>query len=501
MLKKDSLINLSGISKLKGAIIFSVCYLILELILASFHEMWRDEIQAWSITFNSHSLSELFYLSRHEGHGKLWYLILYFLQIFHCSIYYMKLIHVLIATFFVFIFYYFSPFKTIEKILICFGYYFFYEYAVISRDYSIELLFLFLCLSIYLKYRERYLILNSVLFLILFQTNIYAIIIGIPLYIYVISDLLKAKSISKKTFFKSLIIVVSGLIISIYFLIPPDDQGMAGSWIFRFDSAIFIDLLTRIYTGYFPFPQLKIEFWNTNFIDSFDNFQLIQIILSFLSLICITLIFRRKIKIMLLFYSGTFGLLIFTYIKYFGYQRHHGQLFILFVLCLWIYLSELKSLPSSTKQNFNALLKYFILLLIIVNFSATGVATYYEINYPFSNAAAAGEYLKSNSLDTMNIAGDEYPASSISGLLNKEIYFPQSKRFSIFVVFDNKWHWLPTQGIIDEANNHFKTLNENYLLILTFPIDSIPSNWQFLKGFDNSIVGDENYYIYQVNTK
>ena len=41
-----------------------------------FHEMWRDEIQAWLIVRDSHSVADLFRNLRYEGHPALWYVLL-----------------------------------------------------------------------------------------------------------------------------------------------------------------------------------------------------------------------------------------------------------------------------------------------------------------------------------------------------------------------------------------------------------------------------------------
>jgi len=486
-------------TKIKEAALFSVCFFILAYLLSSFHEMWRDEIQAWSLAFNSHSISGLFHITRFEGHGKLWYLMLYFLQLFTASILSMKIMHVFLAALYVFVFYFFSPFKTIEKILFCFGYYFIYEYAVISRDYSIEILLLFLCTGIYLKYKEHYLLLISMLLFFLFQTNIYGIIIGIVFYVYMIIGLIQAKTGTPKTLLPSILIVVSGLLIAVYFYIPPADQGFASGWFDHYDARLFNNVITKIFVGYFPFPEIKIEFWNSHFTDTFPSFQLIQIIATILVILCITLMFKDRIKILLSFYAATLGLLLFSYFKYYGYQRHHGQLLLVFILCLWIYYSDNKNEALSRQAKFVHLRKYFFLLILIVNFLAACFAAYYEIKYPFSNAEATTQYLKSESLDTMNIGGDEYPVSAISALLNKPFYFPQSQRSGIYIIYDNKWRWLSQGEIIDKASAYFEPLNKNCLLILSNPVDSLPPNWKFLKSFDKSIEGDENYFIYKIN--
>src|SRR5262245_42119218 len=42
------------------------------------HEMFRDELQAWLIARDSHSLPDLFHNMRYEGHPAVWQMLLYF---------------------------------------------------------------------------------------------------------------------------------------------------------------------------------------------------------------------------------------------------------------------------------------------------------------------------------------------------------------------------------------------------------------------------------------
>jgi len=46
------------------------------------HDMWRDELQAWMIARNSHSLAELYFNLRYESHPPLWYWLLMLIQRF-----------------------------------------------------------------------------------------------------------------------------------------------------------------------------------------------------------------------------------------------------------------------------------------------------------------------------------------------------------------------------------------------------------------------------------
>jgi hypothetical protein len=107
------------------------------------HEMWRDELQAWNLARDSHSLAELWQNMRNEPHPILWPALLFPLAHFTTNPAAMQCVHGLIAVASVFLFVRFAPFTPSQKILFCFGYYPVYEYCVISRNYSLCMLLLF----------------------------------------------------------------------------------------------------------------------------------------------------------------------------------------------------------------------------------------------------------------------------------------------------------------------------------------------------------------------
>lgn len=494
----DSINNDGERHKLANALILSVIFLIAELILVSFHEFWRDEVEDWALTFNSHSVSELFHLTRYDAQGKLWYLLLYEWQFLTSNIASMKILHIILAAISTFVFCYFSPLKRFLNILICFGYFFAYEYSIMSRNYILELLFLFLGVGIYLKYKGRHLLLVSICIFLLFQTNVYGIIIGNLWYGFLIFKLINTQTIKPIKLIASISIILLGLFIAIYFIIPPSDARFnhAVDWRPKYD--VLINTINTIYTAYIPFPQLKVEFWNTNITDGLPSFQVIQFLLSALLLVAVTKLFYRNKKVLLLFYSATIGLLLFCYFKYFGYQRHHGQLFVLFILCYWLYIGEDKGSASSNGHNLGLLNKYFVSGILFIHLSVTVVAAYHEINYPFSNAVKVADYLKKEGLDELNMAGDEYTAAAVAGIMDKEIYYPQTKRSGKYMILDDAKEWLPEQGIIDKSYEHFAPMKEDFLLLMNNPIAPMPGNYQLLASFDHAIVGDENFYIYRV---
>lgn len=104
------------------------------------HPLWRDELQTWMIARSSHSIAELLYIKRYEGHPDLWFLVLYFLTRLTSNPWAMQIVHLLIATTTVYIVAQYAPFTRLQKGLYAFGYFLFFKYATISRNYALGIL-------------------------------------------------------------------------------------------------------------------------------------------------------------------------------------------------------------------------------------------------------------------------------------------------------------------------------------------------------------------------
>ena len=149
------------------------------------HEMWRDELQAWMIARDSSSIPNLIANLRYEAHPPLWYFLLFVITRFTSNPVSMQCLHLCIATLCISIFLCYSPFSRLQKALFVFGYFPFYEYAVITRSYSLGVLFLFLFCVHYGMPNKRYAVLFGLLFLAS-QTHFVAAVLAIFLGIYLI---------------------------------------------------------------------------------------------------------------------------------------------------------------------------------------------------------------------------------------------------------------------------------------------------------------------------
>src|SRR6186713_2793474 len=125
------------------ALMVTAGFFVIALIGMLSHEMWRDEHQAWLVARDANSLPQLLANMNYEGNPALWQFFLFLItRVTHDPIY-MQAFHLLVATSFIFIFNRYAPLSNLHKILFSFGYFAIYEYAVISRSYSLGILLMF----------------------------------------------------------------------------------------------------------------------------------------------------------------------------------------------------------------------------------------------------------------------------------------------------------------------------------------------------------------------
>ena len=464
------------------------------------HEMWRDELQSWLTAKNSSSLANLFYNTRYDGQPTFWCLCLYFLSRFTDNPIVMQIFHLLIATTSIYVFARFSPFTKLQKILFSFGYFPLYEYGTISRNYAFGILFIFGFCAAFRARFKNYLIPFLFLFM-LTQTSVYGLIIAIScgsiLFFEIIAQgsLLKSPTTLKVQIVAGLSIFILGISSSIFQLIPPTDSGIAVGWTTHFKTWL---TLSTIWMSYIPIPDFSYHFWNTNILSSIRLKAFLGCILLGLSIMLLS----KKPMALLLYLVGSFGLLAFIYVIFFGFLRHHGHLFILFIASLWIsnYYPDQKC-EWSFVNNFNSSLSRYknriIVLILSANLIAGIFASCVDWVYPFSASKEVAKFITDKGMKNMLMLGhSDTVASGVAGHLNRPIYYPNSDRVGSFIIFDQKRKPMKSDEILEKAKNLMAKKKQDLLLILSYRLNEVPHSVVMVKEFNAGIVADEKYCLY-----
>src|SRR6185312_7766451 len=110
------------------------------------HELFLDEAHHFLVSRDSGSLADMYRNLRYDGHPRLWgallFLVTHYVTVSPAG---MQVLQWLFAMTTAFVLLQYGPFDRWTKLLILAGYYFIYEFDVLSRDYAIGIWMLFLC--------------------------------------------------------------------------------------------------------------------------------------------------------------------------------------------------------------------------------------------------------------------------------------------------------------------------------------------------------------------
>lgn len=382
--------------------LFSI-FLLLSFSLLFFHELWRDELHTLIVINESNSLMDIFKNTRYDGHPLLWYYIVYVFK--GVSLFSYQIVHWMISIFGIGIFYFNSKIDIKWKTLIIFGYFFTYEYNIIFRNYSLGVLFLFLSIFAYEKKRFSWI----VLFLFLaFQANFFALLIGIFFWLYILINHFKFKEIkfyvySIILFCGFLLYVVSALFLAKDHYIPNADL--------HFNIGTLSDFFKTFGMAYINIPNINIHFWNSYILNPTGQF--------FIGIICYISVLFYLIKFkktFLFFIVSTTVIQLFFGVKYYGYLRHFGHLYIVFIITLWLNSIEYEKVNYNFKKN------KIIVFILLTQIYATIVSYYYEFSYKFSDSQSFSKFVKEIEKDKKTIYYPDYAAAPISFYNSRKVF-------------------------------------------------------------------------------
>ncbi len=492
---------------------FTICLVLIfflwELFIIINHVMWRDEWQAFLIARYSSSVLDLFNNARLERHPALWVLCLYLLKHVSASPIMMKLFHLMLAAGAIYIFVKHAPFNNLQKALFVFGYFPFFEYSVISRNYAIGVLCtFFLCSLIQPGLKRNYLLIAAVLF-VLTQSSVYGLIIAIGFTATFCFEFFLYRDLRSSFLERRLAISIGvtifglGVAISLFQMLPPADSSLTVLGNIAVHHNKFDDVLNTFWTSYVPIPKLHIHFWNSSIITN----KYLQSVLVF-ALLCYCLILMFQKPVALFFYIITsIGVISFSYLIFLGLVRHSGHLFVILIAALWIsscyperkigheYLDSFSDYCLKAKNK-------FLYTILIAHLAAGLFANATDLIYPFSGSKEAANFLEENyTLDETILIGDtDFAVSAVGGYLNRRIFFPGCNRWGTFVVWDGgRAEYVTDQYIVQKAKELVLQHEQDALLIMNHPLNSEISSIPLVHKVDRSVVEDEVYYIYEIH--
>jgi hypothetical protein len=474
----------------------------------SHHELWGDEIHSWNIAKGSGSFADLISNIKYEGHPPVWYAVLWAISKFTHNLAYVQIVHLVIAASIVFILLFLSPFPFSTRVLMPFGYYFLFEYAIISRNYAIGVLLAF-CICLIIKKTFRYKSLSYYLFLFLMSnTHLLAILLAVSLHLYFL--LLNIEQKKKRNIIA--LHVLFGILIflpSLYFISPPSDSQLnVHYWLNRWNVHQFTAFGQAPLFAFIPIPAWwNYNSWNTQFLieakTSYSLLRIVNLLISTIIPILAFLILRRNKKAAVLFLTNLFlSFVIAVAVFPLTAERYAGFILIGFIVAFWLYCQE----TPVTKTN-----KWMVNIFLTVQLIGSVFIISKDIRYPFSNAYKVNELLKEVPGNDGTVT-DYWAMNTISAFADRSFYCVDLQKEISFVKWNSDLGMMQNKQYryFEGVKNLFqkKAISSVYMISTGSPLVLSRVDPQLFKLYqvklidkrDGAIEKGGNLYLYRINS-
>jgi hypothetical protein len=271
-----------------------------------------------------------------------------------------------------------------------------------------------------------------------------------------------------------------------------------------------MDSLSIIPEGFLPLPDLRaVAFWNTHFLDALPLVQAL-VLGSLLAIALVALsawLLASRRSLQALFLLGTGAMLSVTLFFWFGQLRHHGQIFLLFVVACWL----AHDARDGGADRRIVLRERFLTVLLAVQVLAGAYAFALDLRHPFSNAAAVAGLLRQEPYEQSALVGShDFAMQPVAAYARRPIFHPENGQFRSFVDWGANRRNAQPIDVLDAAVALARQQGEPALMILNVgPSQFAPilrdlqqesgAYMRYVAGFDDAIVEDENYVVLWVS--
>ena len=415
------------------------------------HEPWKDETQAWRLAIDSHGVADLVHNARYEGHPLLWHLMLQALGHLSRSWWAVAVLHVLIACAGAWLVLRYAPFTRLQKVLIVFGYWAAYEYAVVARPYGLGMTLAFAACVAWCA-RPRRVLVSVICLVLLANTTAMGTMLALALAAAFAFDWAwpddEAARPSRRVVATVGAIVGIATIVVFYFAVaqirPPADAAYQGSAPGTRSLWSIASAPTYELRALFPLVMIRgTAMWNRWVLEFQSRYDLALVLALTLIFLVIGLVIAARRRVSLFFYFiGTGGYLLFFTFFFDGTAHHHGYLYIVWVVAAWLAFT---GAPSERPRALHALAARademrgrLFALSLVAPVAATIELSIADVLTPFSDAPHAASVIRDAGLiDAPTIGIIRSHSQAVSAFMDRPVLFPLEGKSRTFVVWGN----------------------------------------------------------------
>lgn len=474
--------------------------------LAHLHTFFRDEMQAWVIVRDAGSLGRVFELLHYEGHPALWYLLLYWPARHGFSPMLMVVLNSICAIGFVALILHLHI-PRIYKLLLVFSMYFFFDYPVVARTYSLASLLLIGAAVCWLCAKPR--VLCAVLLLTLaIQTHVFAIPVAavIAFFGFFVWNNANWRGTLRSPgnwFFAALL---CASVVAAYFTVrlAPDAATPQYGAVHHSLAYNFMLAEGKFWQMVLPVPGNLIP---GRLIDLLmPRFQIAPIgsLLSAVLICALFFTFKSRQARWFFVTAALLELVAYALTVHAAPLRHYGFIFVAYAIALAVDAASSTSdevEPSRIGFNLNVLTAGLLLPQALLGI----VAAVHSAYTPFSEAKPASDWLKAQQLDQnpMVIEPDIYGSLLLGYLDRGTAYYPACQCFGTYTVWNTSRD--DKRNATDAELDQVAASSGKPLLLITSeeqPAERLTrQHLKQLKFFNQRSIERENYFIYEREPK
>lgn len=420
-----------------------IAYVVMVVWLATRHEMWRDEVRAFSVATRPPSLVAMLAELHHEGHPAIWYLLLRGAYAVTHSNLVLPGIAIAVSAITAFLILRYAPFPFWLRLLAVFGAFLGFELTIVARNYGVGvMLMIAACIAFRRRHSNPWL--PAVCLALMANTSIHALLATLVLLFIWIADVLDKEyreSLKRRASIVAMLLVLVGVATAIMMSRPTPDM----IWAFSFDKVTFADVVRAVFSdpgsslrGFsesniaaaaeFPWRYLKV-----------DPGVASRIIVDLCLLVLAWSLRRRPLHLIALILTlAGFALLLRE--VYLGGPRHHGLLaFLVFSIC-WL-AAESRNRGDASRSDAMTVkgqIAFGLLPLFAVQAAALPVIAHRSITKPESGSKAYGQFINSHSQyrDAILMSEPDYMMEALPYYVANRIYMARQNEFGHVVYFD-----------------------------------------------------------------
>jgi hypothetical protein len=483
-------------------------HLVVACVATYVHEMWRDELHCWLVARDSATPWAVVRARAYDGQPPLWYLVLWVLTRFTWHPELMRAVHVGIATSTVAVFARFAPFGRAPRVLFALGYFVAYEYTALARCYSLALLFaLLLCVNHRHRFR-RPLSTGALLAALALTTTVATLVATAYALVLAADGVVRARRGGLSLARVAIPVGLAGcaVLAAAACAWPPADSTVAH--IGRAPEMPWDFAYTRVVAALVPIPPATFFFWNSNAVLDAISSPGLRFALAAALFAWAAFVVSRRPFAALFFVLATALLVGLFKGVYSGSVRHHGFIFVAFLMAAWIARGARAprgASPRPWQRLRDAALAPTVVAVLLAHVPGAAIAMAYDARYIFSSGKRAADSLRALGLaDALLVAEFDFPATAVLGQLGPRsvAYSPRTGRPFTFVKWTRDRLWEPTdEEAIHFAEDFGARRGQDPVLIMNRPllpplIDGLRVV-RLAEKYD-SMIEEENFYLYRI---